>query len=599
MDVQPQEATPPATDVAAAAPVMPGPATGGSAGPVGPGEPADPAVKPVAAWIGQFARTLKTCRLYHANNPTVVKFREELVDALTRLIDAHGTISCRFSADDILYGDASLYPARSRDDNLALPFHRDGVRGLTFHPGVARYELDALIDALLLVTGQIQADDDLVTLLWQANLKHIEVDYVPAEGDVGAGITEDTGAVLPWPTAARGPDPSGPEGAEADAATVGGPDGGSRSDDWTTGDFVVEIEAGFAELDAMAPTEIARFHEEFAAEHEVPLMTTALAIAHAYLDAGIEPGDREELARFVPRMLRLALGEGSWLEAREALSLLRECGTEEWSVESLTQELFQPISISATVEQLDRQDAPHVAEFVALAEAMGEQGVEWLNLALAESQHRTTRKVIAEALTRVCRAHPERIAPWLADSRWYVVRNAVQILGWIGGDAIAGMLRGALHHGDPRVRHEVVTALGTVAPAVARPMLTELLSGADSRLFCAILARLGGERDTATARMLVGYLQSTTFEQRPDEEKRAIYNALSATGTDDVLPELELELVKGNWMSRGLETHRAAIARCIARIGTPRARILLERGAESKRATVRAACLEVLKRLHD
>ncbi|HKQ57888.1 MAG TPA: HEAT repeat domain-containing protein, partial [Candidatus Eisenbacteria bacterium] len=559
--------------------------------------PADPAVKPVAAWINQFARTLKTCRLYHANNPTVVKFREELADALTRLIDAHGPITCRFSADDILYGDASLYPARSRDDNLALPFHRDGVRGLTFQPGVTRRELDALIDALMLVTGQIQADDDLVTLLWQANLKSIEVDYVPAEGDVGASVTEESGALMPWPTAAaQAPEPA--EASGTDAATVGGPDGGSRSDDWTTGDFVVEIEAGFAELDAMAPTEIERFRGEFSAEHEVPLMTTALAIAHAFLDAGIDPEDREELARFVPRMLRLALGEGSWLEAREALSLLRECGSE-GSVESLTQELFQPISIAATVEQLDRQDARQVAEFVALAEAMGEPGAEWLNLVLAESQHRITRKVISEALTRICREQPERIAPWLADSRWYVVRNAVQILGWIGGDPISGMLRGVLHHADPRVRHEVVTALGTVEPAIARPMLIELLSGADSRLFCAILAKLGSGRDGSTARMLVGYLQSTTFEQRPDEEKRAIYNALSATGTDDVLPELELELVKGNWMTRGLETHRAAIARCIARIGTPRARALLERGAESKRATVRAACADVLKRLHD
>jgi HEAT repeat protein len=267
-------------------------------------------------------------------------------------------------------------------------------------------------------------------------------------------------------------------------------------------------------------------------------------------------------------------------------------------VESLTQELFQPISVSATAEQLDRQEPRQVAEFVALAEALGEPGVEWINLVLAESQARGTRKVLAEALTRICRDNPERVAPWLGDPRWFVVRNAVQILSWIGGDPVVGMLKPVLRHPDPRVRQEVVAALGTVDPAIARPMLIELLTGADSRLFCAILQRLGANRDGATARLVVGYLQSASFEQRPDEEKRAIYTALAGTATDDILPDLEAELVKGNWMTRGVDTHRTAIARCIARIGTPRARALLERGAESKRATVRAACIEALKRLH-
>ena len=40
-----------------------------------------------------------------------------------------------------------MYPAKSRDDNLALPFYRDGIHALTFHPGVGRRETDAVVDA--------------------------------------------------------------------------------------------------------------------------------------------------------------------------------------------------------------------------------------------------------------------------------------------------------------------------------------------------------------------------------------------------------------------------------------------------------------------
>ncbi len=564
-----------------------------------PGEerPGDPAVKAVAAWINQFGRTLKTCRLYHANNPTVLRFREELSTALTRLIDEQGSITYRFTAADILFGDASLYPARSRDDNLALPFYRDGVRALTFNPGITGCELDALIDALMLVTGPAQIDDDLVTLLWQANLRHVDVDYVPGEGDVGAGSVEEVGELVPWPTTVADAGAVEPGGAAPDADGTT-PEGGSRSDDWTTGDLTVEIEAGFEELDTLAPHETSRFHDEFAAEHEVSLMTTALAIAHAYLDAGATQEDRAELARFVPRMLRIAVGAGSWLEAREALALLRECGSEEWSVEGFTQELFQPISVTATVELLDRQDPTQIAEFVALANELGAPAVEWLNLALSESQHRITRRILAEAVAGMCRDHPERLAPWLQDPRWYVVRNAVHILGWIGGAAIVELLQTALRHPDPRVRHEVVAALGQADRTTARPLLLQLLPAADTRLFCATLQQLAFERDTATARMLVGFLRDPAFEQRPNDEKRAIYTTLAAVGTDDVLPDLEAELAKGSWLARGVDTHRQAIARCVARIGTFRARALLERGTESKRAPVRAACAEALKRIH-
>jgi len=559
----------------------------------------DPALKAIAAWINQFGRTIKTCRLYHATNPTVVRFRAELIDALTRLTRELGPVTYRFTADDILHGEVSLYPAKSRDDNLALAFHRDGVRALTFDPAITQRELDAILDALMLVTGQAQIDDDLVTLLWQADLKHVDVDYVPGEGDVGSGTSEETAGLLPWPTIVSG------EGDEAAAAPAGTPEAdpmapgvGSRSDDWTTGDITVEVEAGFEELDSMAPTEITRFRDEFAAEHEVSLMTTALAVAHAYLDSGTTPEDRLELAHFVPRMLRLAIAEGSWLEAREALTLLRECGSEDWSAEGFTQELFQPISIGATVELLDRQRPGQVAEFVALAKELGEQALDWLNLVLAGSQNRGTRRVLAESIAVVCRDNPERIAPWLGDPSWFVVRNAVQILGSIGGDAVVGLLATATRHADRRVRYEVVSALATAPPAQARPLLLEMLPQADSRLFCGILHQLGFERHGPTAVMLVGLLQAAEFEQRPDTEKRAIYSAIAAAGTDDVLLELEGELAKGNWLASGADAHRQAIARCVARIGTPRALALLERGAESKRAGVRTACADALRILH-
>src|SRR5262249_42581804 len=125
-------------DSASSGPMTSGPVHAGStvaraeAPPRAGADPADAAaeatIKATMAWVNQLGRTLKTCRLYDANNPTVVRFREELAVALGRLLDLHGALTLRFTSDDVLLDEASLYPARSRDDNLALPFYRDGIR---------------------------------------------------------------------------------------------------------------------------------------------------------------------------------------------------------------------------------------------------------------------------------------------------------------------------------------------------------------------------------------------------------------------------------------------------------------------------------------
>src|SRR5689334_23670373 len=47
-----------------------------------------------------------------------------------------------------------------------------------------------------------------------------------------------------------------------------------------------------------------RFQGEFAAEHEVPILTSCIAIAQAYLAAGATAADKSELATFLPRLLR-------------------------------------------------------------------------------------------------------------------------------------------------------------------------------------------------------------------------------------------------------------------------------------------------------
>jgi HEAT repeat protein len=551
----------------------------------------DAAIKAVSAWVNQFARTLKTCRLYDSNNPTVVRFREDLASSLQRLLDEHGTVILKFTSDDVLFDETSLYPARSRDDNLALPFYHDGIHALTLTQGIESPEVEALLDAVLQVTGQNLGQDDLVTLLWEAHLDHVDVDYVPSEGDVGSSAPEgapESAPPVPWPTGFD--DEAAVEAGEADVD--GAAEG--RSDDWSTGALTVEIEAEMCELESIAPTEMLRFLDEYQSERGSSTLAGLLAVVRAGLEAEATRADADEFARFLPKVLRQTITVGAWKSARDSVALLARCQSREWSAEGFVQELLQPISIASAVEKLDQQDPAQLAEFVALARELGDPALDWLNLVLGESQQRRTRRLLAETIAELCRESPERLAPWLSDPRWYVVRNVVHILGWIGGNSVVGLLQAAANHPEPRVRQEVVAALGQVDAAVARPVLLRMLDGADTRMFCSVLHQLAVAKDVTVSRRLVTCLLDPGFDQRSVEEKRAIYSALSAVGGDEILPELQAELHKGGWFQRTQDQHRAAVARCIARIGTPAARAVLEDGAKSRRGPLRKACEDAL-----
>ena len=179
------------------------------------------ATRSAAAWVNQLARTLKTCRLYDAGNPTVVRFREELGAALKAQVEAHGPLALRFTGSEVFWGERPLYEARSREDNLAAPFFRDGIRTLTFMDGIELAEVGTFLDQVLRVTAHGAGEEDLVTLLWDAQLVHVDMSYVSAEaeGDESENPQSAQGgasaAPAPWPksgeSAGSGASRSAPE----------------------------------------------------------------------------------------------------------------------------------------------------------------------------------------------------------------------------------------------------------------------------------------------------------------------------------------------------------------------------------------------------
>ncbi len=556
-------------------------------------------VKAASAWTARLARTLKNCRLYDGGNPTVLRLREELTVSLMQLLDEHGPLTLRCTSSDVFHGETSLYPARSREDNLGMTFFRDGIRSVTFLPGVEPREIDALVDALLRVTSRTGDEADLVTLLWDAELAHLSTESVttemPMDGEDGdlAGCDEGL-SLMPWPRTGPGAGVGAGAGAGAgapqgDAAIEAGP---SRSDDWIADEPLDQSAMALAELEALGPLELERLRGEYEAECATGLLQGALALICECLEAETAADERDELGRFLVRLLQEALMVGAWPEASRAALLLVGRKDGEDAIATLLSELCEPdaVTTSSAICAVDGQGARGVQDFLAFARELGPPAVEWLMGVLAESRQQRTRLPLACALAELSRDAPERLAPWLSDPRWYVVRNVVHILGRIGGLPVVGLLKSVAGHGDHRVRREVISALSHQELRDARDVLLGMLDGAETRTFCSALHQLSCARDAEVARVLLDRLLEDGFHERPTEERRAVYSTLARVAGDEVLPRLGAELYESRWFSADFEAHRLAVARCIARIGGAAAREVLQQGLGSRNRRVRSAC---------
>ena len=186
------------------------PPTKSNPSPTDAGSDAPQGARAVGAWLMQFTRTCKTCRLYDAHNPALGRFREQLYHDLRELLDQLDDVALDVASRELSYGGAVVYRAPSREDNLAATVHRDGIRRLTFQKGISAGDLDTFVDLVVHVSSRADVEEDLVTLLWEREISCISVVATPEEGDADGGDDGPSAAApMPWPGAASATTESG------------------------------------------------------------------------------------------------------------------------------------------------------------------------------------------------------------------------------------------------------------------------------------------------------------------------------------------------------------------------------------------------------
>jgi HEAT repeat protein len=565
-----------------------------------------PEAQAAAAWFRQLARTLRVFRLYSGSNLTALSAQEAAASALAGLLATHGGWQLRFSATEIFLGDESVVHVApmsqgaervsSVTDHLPFLFYRDGIRRLTIAPGAPRGEVDTLIQILRDVSCGTGSQDDLVTLLWQANLSHIRIEAVPLEqtiylssqaGSGPGGAREKRGQVFAW-------SPAGTE-IRTDLGQAAGVQGLHRDtfDDWTLPEEAVDVPEAFARLGPLAEAARPGFLAAWERENSTAWIEQAPILLHGLYALDGSEDMRRALGRSTITWLAAALQHMAWDEARRALELLNELDQDRELVGDELAAALAGLDTGAIAERFDEGEAANQSHFAGFTVALGAPAIGLCVDILARADKARARAAVVTALCYLCADDPQLLAPWLADSRWHLVRNLVFVLGHIGGPAIVPLLRVVARHPEPRVRRQLVQALGAVPPEDRIPLLLEQLDARDPQLLATALNMLTREKNPRVARAILALIESPTFESRDEDNQRTLFSALGDIADDFTVPALERLLHQGGWFTRRT-FQRVAAARTLRQIGTPNAMSALEAGASARSEAVRAACLEAL-----
>ena len=541
-------------------------------------------------------KALRAFQLYDQNNPVRKRFVANLRESFEELWEEVEGLNLSVEEDRILLVGEEIYQSSSRSDSLAFLLYKDGIRDITFLPGVEGPEITKILGVLQRAKMLKSAEaDDLLTMLWEQDLEFFRCRSVDQ-------ITE--GAVLP--TAQAEEDRAGLaqvlEGeAQAAADEAGEQAGGAEGEPPPP-----KVGQDFSPtLYALDPDEKVQLQRALASEMSRDLRHDVLAALFDRLEEPEYPDRKTEIIKIFRGLLPSLLSRGDVEYAAnilEELALVRaEAGILDEICQKECDELLDDISSTETIEELVRglQDGTidvSVEELARLLRFLRAGALPVLLLAAEQEELPALKQTLRDAVHGIAEENPEAVLSLLEDRDPVVTSGAVRLVGRMGIAEASPKLAGLMNHPDAGVRLALIETIQLLADVTTPETLIGALSDDDRDVRVAAagaLAELGVE---TAAPALEALVTGKEIRQADLTEKIAIfesYGILGGSGATDVLNEI---LNKKGFLGRREPSQiRASAARALGKGGLPGAHEALLAAQRDTDAVVRTAVRQALE----
>ncbi len=370
-------------------------------------------------------RAARSYLLYEPDNEAIRNFLDDMRARFDAYLQNYGALKLHIRPWEMVLGSEVVYLNRDRERSLAFRLFRDGVRRIAIDPDVDWDEITQFLGILSIrYVGIRQQEDDIVTLLWKAGFKHIEVDsvegFVPEDDEtefVDEALLSEFGEV--------GEDDGGGGGMGMLAGAA--PEGFDIP--WP--EYTKRVPLAWAEVDQEALQEAAREDSNVALPHQcVRLLREILEVACN----PVEPLELEEATPILREIRDFLLSEGLLSSLLEVMQIIQALPFREKDLErkeDLLQAFTDERALSRIIRSVPAGSREVPMELLALVGSIPGNPVPLLLSILRAERSNTARWVTRSLLVEYGGPHVETLVEAIHDSEPPVAADLLQVLAQI------------------------------------------------------------------------------------------------------------------------------------------------------------------------
>jgi len=527
-------------------------------------------------------------QLYLPNNPIYQNAIAKLRDAFKSVWEATDDLILDVREADLVWEGHVVYTVSSRSESIAWVMYKDGVRSMTFLPGVEEEEIVGLLDVIQRArTLQAEDNDDLLTLLWEKDFHRIQYVFQDLTSDANIRELPSAADIVPPQTSAIVIQ----QAVEEEAPPR--PEGIVKTEDFDTTLYFLDEQ------------EIEYLRAAVQEEYTQDLRRNVLAMLFDIMELQPFPTVRVELITILENFLPYLLGAADFgavayvlREARNVIARARELLPEhKEALERLPTRLSQEQTLAQLLQALDEATVhPDPAELAELFNELRPESLPTLFAWLGKLTNERVRDIVEQSVQRLAVSNADKVVEALTSTDTAVVAAAVRVAGRLKlAPAVAGLGQ-AFGNPDPVVRAAVVQALADIASPAALQSLERGLDDADREVRLASVKVIATHRSKSALPKITEVVQGKSVRQRDLTEKMSFFEAYGMMIGDAGVESLDAVLNSGGFLKRKEDPQtRACAAMALGKIGTPAAQESLRRATADKEPLVKNAAMRALR----
>ena len=244
--------------------------------------------------------------------------------------------------------------------------------------------------------------------------------------------------------------------------------------------------------------------------------------------------------------------------------------------------LGESLAMRETVSLIGDVDDGGWESIRAIVTTIGASTVGALTTAAVVEHETVASRRASDTIIGFGKASVSRLAPLVADDRWFAQKTGAVLLGAIASPEAVPLLQPLLRKSDPRVAQAAVAALGKIDDPTAARAVQTVLRAATGNIRRAVMDALVADRDPRVVPMLARVITESEPLGKDYDVVIETIDALAGVGSDKAVPTLvTISRVKKFFGGKKVKTIKEHAVDAMARIGGDKVKAAFDELAQS------------------